>query len=760
MKDIPIKGNIAIAGLMYCLAALAGAGEPPRTVKNVPELVKAIEELRGDAANEIVLKPGEYDLKDCPETRHGEAAARLYVKKCTLRGESGDPRRTVLFDSTCSGRILIVGEGARIANLTVSNGFAATGMATGILSETGAASAKGALCSNVVVTCCAGKWDGAGITGVNCIDCESCFNTARHGAGASHIRSFVRGSLHDNVAERSGGGGLNVNADGTRVFRNRAGYAAGLSSNEEVDCLARRCEIVSNVSCNTELRTAVGGGGLGCITTWRLMRADDCTIAHNVASNYGGGAAYCELRNCRVYGNRAPWGGGTYMCDAFGCKVSENWAKEGDDSFGGWDDGSRRLAFDHRRLLIGTGYVRHLDDAHVADLQACGIDFIFSVDPGLPELDRCAAHGIGVLINGVVPLLGGRPDIHPSKSPHFSKSAYDRAFARIRRKASHPAVMGYYLCDEPSAREMDYIGQIAGYGLECLPGLVPYYNLHPSYAARGGENHERTINLLGVPNYRAYIDAYCKKTPLNYISFDNYIMTPEKHLRQWLLSFFYENFETVADACRATSRSLVFYAQANSHNIPPYEFNSANRLRFQANTALAYGAEALIWACWEPGWWTNNVLTVDGVKTEQYGKLVKVNAELHRLAPDYMRFANHATHYVGFATNVLGRVRGRPVAAANTGFFGDVALESGTPLLVGEMRPRQVGDGGEALLVVPSGDPYDLSPAVRKVKFKTADGIRIRVCGGEGAVALARERDGSYSFPLAENHAALIIGSK
>ena len=771
-----MSGRCALMLVVAFVLAMAKA--EVRTVGDVVGLCRALADSNGNADDAVVLQPGEYDVGVCVEQAHGAFTSRLYVAGCTLQGESDDPRRTVLFDSTRSGRILVVGEGARIANLTVSNGYAVAGMAAGILSEAGAVSARGALCSNVVVTCCTGKGDGAGITGVDCIDCESCFNMARHGAGASHIRSFVRGSLHDNVAERSGGGGLNVNADGTRVFRNRAGYAAGLSANAEVDCLVRRCEIVSNVSCSTDLHGAVGGGGLGCITLWNLLRVEDCTIIGNVASNYGGGAAFCELRNCRVSGNCAPWGGGAYMCDSFGCELTDNAAMQGGGIYGGWCEGGRvegnrpndsthgegakaedfaRCSFDHRRLLVGTAPVRYLDDGHLADLHACGIDFISAGDPDPFALDRCAYHGVCVLIRGVVPFCGGN-GIPPSAAPLFTKAAYDRSFERIRRKASHPAVMGYTFADEPSAREMDYIGKMAGYARKRLPGLVPFYNLHPSYAARGGENHARTLNLLGVPGYRDYVEAYCQKTPLDYISFDNYVMTPEKQYRPMLLSFFYENFETVADACRATGRGLVFYAQANSHQIPPYDFNSANRLRFQANTALAYGMEAIIWACWERGWWTNNVLTAEGRKTEQYDKLVEVNAELHRIGPDYMRFCNRSTHYVGFETNVLKRIRGRSVESLDTGYFRDVALTSGTPLLVGEMSPRQGGASGGALLVVPSGDPFDLSPAVRRVKFNTGDCVGVRVCGGEGEIPLERDADGSYSFPLAESHAALIIG--
>ena len=64
--------------------------------------------------------------------------------------------------------------------------------------------------------------------------------------------------------------------------------------------------------------------------------------------------------------------------------------------------------------------------------------------------------------------------------------------------------------------------------------------------------------------------------------------------------------------------------------------------------AAAFGAEAITWACSGKGWFTNNVLTAKGEKTEQYEKLKKVNGELHSIGPRYMRYRNAATHFVGF----------------------------------------------------------------------------------------------------------------
>ena len=43
------------------------------------------------------------------------------------------------------------------------------------------------------------------------------------------------------------------------------------------------------------------------------------------------------------------------------------------------------------------------------------------------------------------------------------------------------------------------------------------------------------------------------------------------------------------------------------------------KLRYQANMAMAFGAETLVWACWTKGWWTMNVLDENGAKTVPNG---------------------------------------------------------------------------------------------------------------------------------------------
>ena len=173
---------------------------------------------------------------------------------------------------------------------------------------------------------------------------------------------------------------------------------------------------------------------------------------------------------------------------------------------------------------------------------------------------------------------------------------------------------------------------------------------------------------------------------------------------------------------------------------------------------MAFGAEAISWACWMPGWWTNNVLTAAGEKTAQYDRLKAVNAELHRFGPLYMRYRSTTTHYVGFAATNGLETLGKPLLdVLDAAWFRDLHTLESMPLVVGEMSPRGKDDGSRALFVVASGDPFDYAPAVRTLVFSVPQERCVEAFGPQGPVELDREVDGSYVMRMAENSAVMLV---
>lgn len=421
---------------------------------------------------------------------------------------------------------------------------------------------------------------------------------------------------------------------------------------------------------------------------------------------------------------------------------------------------------DRSKFLVGAYCVAHQDEKHIAEMKECGIDFAVGYvnQASRDVLDFFEKYDMGVVISHTYPSRkwlskpGTLRDQHP-------REEYEKAIVKFRSEYDHPAIWMIESEDEPSALDFPYIGELAKLTDDCLPETPMYLSLLPNYATVAENTAAEVESQLGTKTYREHVEAYCRQIPLDYISYDFYVYSPNLKRRQELFAQMYDNFEVVADCCRKTGRSFWYVPQVNSNIAGPgevLEWQSANRLRFQAYSAMAYGAEVINWACWSPGWWTNNVLTASGEKTEQYEKLKTVNAELHRLGPKYMLFRNVATHHVGpFPQNVFEATGKKQLKELETGYFRHVRTREDTPLLIGEMVPRKDAlSDVRALFVVPSGDFEDKAPSVRTVQFGVLGRNDVRVFGAEGSVSYKRGEDGTCTFPLAENAAALIVTRK
>jgi len=194
--------------------------------------------------------------------------------------------------------------------------------------------------------------------------------------------------------------------------------------------------------------------------------------------------------------------------------------------------------------------------------------------------------------------------------------------------------------------------------------------------------------------------------------------------------------------------------QVNSNK--PDKWISENQLRFQAYTAMAFGAENIIWACYTEGWWHNQVVDKEGNKTQQYDKLKKVNAELHYLGDPYMKYKHVSTAFVGFdGTEWLKNVNQKSVRGFNGGAFSGVSAVGDQPLVVGHMVARD-GGRGEALFVCLADDPYDEDTKTQTVVFRT-DGRKAKATGGKGNVKLKWNRKGGfYTMKMKSNEGVLI----
>ncbi len=418
-------------------------------------------------------------------------------------------------------------------------------------------------------------------------------------------------------------------------------------------------------------------------------------------------------------------------------------------------DGAKSVSrMDRTKLNIGTyclkPYAR--TEAHIKDMADCGIDFVIE-NLDRKTLDLCAKYKIGVFLGGVTPWWwGGYSNDRNGRMREINPlQQYDAAAKRFK---DHPAVWAIDIGDEPSALDLPYYGEVVRNTVANYPNQFPYLNLYPNYALPGKEGQDLSKTQLGCKDYRTHIEVYCKNVPLDYISYDHYPWGWRNKIPAM-----FENLRIVADACTATRRSLWIVLQANTYRDAKTRNRAmtVNTLRYQANTALAYGAEVLSWACWTAGWWDNNAIDTNGVKTATYDMLKTVNAELHRISPEYMKYRRLNTDLVGFDSNFAAKVE-QPVLRASSGAgFADVKATDGAALTVGHFASRD-GSGGYAIYIAACDDPEDVAPRMHEIVCRPASvKSNVKAFDGNGMVNVSKRTDGMMSVQLKSNAGVLVV---
>ena len=393
---------------------------------------------------------------------------------------------------------------------------------------------------------------------------------------------------------------------------------------------------------------------------------------------------------------------------------------------------------DRSKLNIGTYYLAPYagTEKHVKELAECGIDMVVNMRYDMNTLDLFYKYHIGAIVTGILPgWFGGDGSNAGTMSERNPLEAYKAASEVFR---DHPAIWGIDTGDEPSGLDFTHYGRIFEHVREGFPNQFAYLNIYPSYGVKGSNTVQEIQAQLGTDTYAQYIERFCKEVDSNYICFDYYLYSAN-------ISGAYETLCVVSDACLRTGRSLWMVLQVNSNQ--PDKWITEKQLRFQANMALAFGAEVITWACYTAGWWYNHVLDKKGEKTEQYDKLKQVNSELHLLDKEYMKYRHVATYFVGdFEEDELGAAGTTAVEVLNTNTFFEVKACGGQPLLVGQMLKR-TDASEEALMICAADDPFDESPEAYQVTFR-GHNKNARAFGRNGEVPLILKEDGSYAFTI------------
>lgn len=405
----------------------------------------------------------------------------------------------------------------------------------------------------------------------------------------------------------------------------------------------------------------------------------------------------------------------------------------------------RHARMDRSKLNIGTYFLKPyaVNDENVREAGLCGIDFFVCQQYDRKAFDLFYKYKIGVEVAWVLPSWWGGGAVPGSMAKAQPLSMYEDSARKFR---DHPAIWGMDMGDEPAAPDFEHCGKIMRRMQEMFPNQFIYLNIMPAYASAADNTDEIAKSQLGATSYQSYLDTYCRYVPSDYICYDVYTYAS-------LPFYLYQNLDMVSKACRKTDRSHWIVLQVNSSR--PELWLSTNQLRYQAYTAMAYGVETIIWACYTAGWWHNQVLDTLGHKTQQYYKLRQVNSEIHYMARRYMNYRNVGTDLVGrFPIGQVDTVANHYKAQMSSARFHELRATDDSPLAVGRMKPRR-GGRAEALFISSNSDMYDEHPEEHTIRFK-ADAKKVRLTRACTQTVLRPDADGVFTLKIRANEGLLL----
>ena len=197
-----------------------------------------------------------------------------------------------------------------------------------------------------------------------------------------------------------------------------------------------------------------------------------------------------------------------------------------------------------------------------------------------------------------------------------------------RELGDNPAVVGFYLRDEPHASLMPGLGKVAAIIREVMPDKWPYVNLFPSRVS---------TDRVGVPTYEDYVKLLVHTIRQPFISYDNYSLVGGE-----MLEYFYENLEIIRRLSLEAGVPFWNCILANAHF--NYMEPSDATFNIQVYATLAYGGRGIqYFTYYSPRIGNYRLGAIDqfGDRTPTWDMLRRINKQLHALAPTVLKL--HST---------------------------------------------------------------------------------------------------------------------
>ncbi|HLV78664.1 MAG TPA: hypothetical protein VKT32_00240, partial [Chthonomonadaceae bacterium] len=209
----------------------------------------------------------------------------------------------------------------------------------------------------------------------------------------------------------------------------------------------------------------------------------------------------------------------------------------------------------------------------------------------------------------------------------------------------YPALLGYFLTDEPGADQFVGLAEVVAALHKLDPDHLVYINLFPNYATNNLDAHP---SQLGTDNYPLYLQQFVQTVKPDLLSFDFYGFL-EKGDRPG----FYGNLAAAQRALASAPPLTPLWPVVLSVQHGPYRALTENELRFEAMQALVYGAQGLTYfTYWLPQddktfTWSHGILNREGTPGPLYEAISAVNRQVKDIGKWLYGARNLATFQTG-----------------------------------------------------------------------------------------------------------------
>ncbi len=201
----------------------------------------------------------------------------------------------------------------------------------------------------------------------------------------------------------------------------------------------------------------------------------------------------------------------------------------------------------------------------------------------------------------------------------------------VQQIGGNPAVLGFYLRDEPPASLIPPMGRVAGILKQLAPDKWPYVNLFPYRASR---------DRIGT-DYESYAKMLVDTIGQPFLTYDNYSLVGGE-----MLDYFYNNLDIVRKISLDTKTPFWNCILANAHF--NYMEPSDATFNLQVYATLAYGGRGIqYFTYYSPHNGNYRLGAIDqfGNKTATWDALRRINLQIHALAPALLKLQSTGVYH-------------------------------------------------------------------------------------------------------------------